>query len=259
MILRAYRSFSGIVLLSLFVVSYTGFWVAESEGVVKDETIKKAFLCIQNKNVVLPSTEITAHVQKSYSALNGLASDFSQVSYLASLDEEETSFGHMSFLASKSPQGVNDKAAKMRWEYTKPEPQQFIVDGSTVWFYQALDRQVVVDEVRSLLLSEVPLAFLMGVGNLSEKFKLDKTCETAQGILLFMTVKDEKQSGQLDSFRLLVSPSSWLPYGAQILDLGGNTTTILFTKLQVNKKLPLELFKPNWPASIDIIDKRKQE
>jgi outer membrane lipoprotein-sorting protein len=220
-------------------------------GAQEVESVTKAFIC-KEKVSSKEGESMLKNVEKAYGAVKALKAQFYQVSYLASLDERESSEGNMSFVASQD----REHGVAMRWDYLKPEPQTFLIKGATVWFYQALDKQVIVDNVSKLLISDAPVAFLLGVAKLRESFVLTRTCRTNQGIALTLRDSRSEKQGQLDYFILLVSPESWLPIGAEVIDLSANKTTILFDKLEVNGTIAAEVFEPSWPSTVDVIDRR---
>lgn len=222
-----------LVLVTMFLV--LAIAVADSSS---DE-----FRCLesgQSKPVTLEN------VQSSYSKLRGMRSSFVQVSYLASLDEQEESAGVLYYEAP----------GRMRWQYERPEKQRFIVNQKDVWFYQEVDKQVVVDSLDAVVMSDLPLTFLMGIGTLSDQFKVERQCRAASGVVMELVGRSKQQAGQLDRLILLVDASQYLPKGARVVDLAGNITTIVFEKSDYNPKLGAELFAPDWPDYIDIIDRR---
>lgn len=212
--------------------------------VVMADASSAKFQCAGSESSELVSLE---QVQSSYSKLKGMRSAFLQVSYLASLDEQEESAGVLFYQAP----------GKMRWQYERPEKQRFIINQKDVWFYQELDKQVVVDSLDSVVLSDLPLTFLMGIGTLGEQFRVERQCRASSGVLLELVAREKEKAGQLDRLVLLLEASRYLPIGARIVDLAGNITTILFEKPKYDPQLDKELFAPDWPDYIDIIDRRR--
>ena len=64
------------------------------------------------------------------------------------------------------------KGGKVRWDYDDPEPKLFVADGSTLWVYEPLEEQVLVDRAFSTQKLSGSLAFLWGEGQLSEDFEI---------------------------------------------------------------------------------------
>ena len=190
--------------------------------------------------------ELLVKVQSAYQKLSGLEASFTQQSYLAALDSFEISGGVVSFL----------RPGKMRWEYLNPEKQTFLLTESLMYFYQPSQRQVVVDEVSKVLLSDLPVSFLAGVGDLSKSFTVKEACEGSAGLLIRLQPKKEREDEPLKGFVLLVQKGLYLPLGAEVTDAGGNKTLIVLKNLKIDPSFPLDLFKFSYPEGVDIIDKR---
>ena len=183
-------------------------------------------------------------VQAAYGKLDSFTAEFQQHSYLAALDSYESSAGTVWF---KRP-------GKMRWDYRTPEEQLFVTKDSTLWLYQPVERQLLIDDFKSLFLNDMPVSFILGIGNLSEQFNLISACQGPEDIVLELSPKEADEA--LEIFRLTVSESGY-PTGAQINDLGGNSTSIVFRKFDRSGKFLAKVFEPDFPKGIDITDRRK--
>jgi outer membrane lipoprotein carrier protein len=211
-----------------------------------------AFECSQGSE--MPSTEaqqLLAKVQTTYASIETLHGNFKQDSYVAALDEQETSSGEMWF----------GKPGKMRWVYAKPRPQTVVINGGTLWLYQPENRQVVIDDIGNVLLSSLPVSFMMGLGNLSRDFELKGACRTGEGVVLrLIPQKKEGRSDQgeaLEGFDLLVDAAQGLPKGAKISSLGGNETAIVFSELSTKGGIqPAGRFVLEYPKGVDVMDRR---
>ena len=197
------------------------------------------------------ANDLLSKVQLKYSGIEALHGDFRQDSYVAALDEQESSSGEMWF----------GKPGKMRWVYTKPRPQVVVIGQGTLWLYQPENRQVVIDDIGNVLLSSLPVSFMMGLGNLSKDFDLKGACQGPEGVILRLVPhkKGEKDdSGEaLEGFDLLVDGTQFLPKGAKISSLGGNLTSIVFSNLST--KVPAQdpgRFVLEYPKGVDVIDRR---
>ena len=203
-----------------------------------------AFTCVKP----LPSdTALLGKVQSQYAKVGTLSSHFTQASYLAALDTAEESSGQMYF----------QKPGKMRWNYVAPDEQVFIVDEKTLWFYQATDKQVVVDNFSDVLISDLPVAFVMGLGDLSRDFKLKDMCQSEKGIVLNLVPASASHGKDLQGFGLLIDAKENTPKGAKVTDVSGNQTTILFDEQKTNVSVASDIFTPTFPAGVDMIDRRK--
>jgi outer membrane lipoprotein carrier protein len=236
---------TGLVLLSnFFVIS-----AARAEP--------REFLCEPNSDNRLSSSELQEALNKTqerYEGIAALRASFEQDSFLKALEISEQSGGTVVFA----------KPGKMRWEYSKPEPQTFLIADSTFWLYQPREKQLLIDKMEQMLLSELPVAFLMGIGSLKEQFIADSGCRNFDGIVLKLLPKikgvtNGSKDEQLRMFTLLIGSSTYLPVGAKTLDVGGNETAILLRDLVIEPKLPSDFFEASFPSDIDVQDRRAKK
>jgi len=192
-------------------------------------------------------------VQSRYQALTVVRASFTQDSYLAALDTAESSQGTVVFR----------KPGRMKWSYKTPEQQEFVLKDRTVWFYQPEIKQVLIDEISEVVLTDLPVAFLMGVGKLREGFVLKGGCASSEGTVLELDPKQSAQGAEapaqkensLKGIRLLVSPEG-LPAGVQVFDVVGNITTIALQALKESSEVGESEFLVEYPAGTDVNDRR---
>lgn len=224
-----------LALLIIFLFPLTAF------------ALDAAFECQGAKlKAELASTEL-AKVQSRYAKVESLKAEFAQHSYMSALDISENSMGEVLF----------QRPGLMRWEYAVPHPQTFLVREKTMWFFQPREKQVLIDTLSDVLISELPVAFLLGLGNLTQDFKLVSACTTKQGLKFELQEKPNqaKSAGNLAGFQLAVD-AEHLPSGAIITDVGGNVTRIVLKKTVVNTAITASEFAATFPSGIDIIDRR---
>ncbi len=207
-----------------------------------------SFRCVSP--IVSDTESFIYRAQSAYAKVSTVKARFMQESYLASLDISELSTGLMWF----------DRSGKMKWHYDQPEEQVFLLENNTVRLYQVPDKQVIIQSFSDVFLSDLPVSFLLGVGNLSQSFSLEKACKTTVGTLLFLrplaTTSTEGQ--ELSSFELLVDNEFFEPLGARILDISGNVTKLLLSERERNIVLSDTQFALNYPPGTDIQDRREE-
>lgn len=188
-------------------------------------------------------------IQKSYAKVTTVASSFGQVAYLSALDVQEVSTGRVWY----------EKPGKMRWRYESPEVQEFGIAGSAVVLYQEADKQVIVDEAKSVLLSDLPVSFLLGLGNLKRDFTLLEMCDGEGGMLLTVVPKDAKTQEGVRLLKLAVDKDSLRPLGAEVTDEAGNITTIRLVGPAWNTPISTSELTVSYPKGIDVVDRRQPE
>jgi outer membrane lipoprotein carrier protein len=212
----------------------------------------KAFECKAGEELTSSQAkDLLAKVQIHYSGLDALHGEFQQDSYVAALDEQESSAGEMWF----------GKPGKMRWVYASPREQIVVINQGTLWLYQPDKQQVLIDDIGKVLLSSLPVSFMMGIGNVTRDFELKGACHGLEGVILRLVPKraeEKSDSGDaLEGFDLLVDNAQSLPKGAKISSLGGNVTAIIFKNLtSQGVRADSRRFVLEYPKGVDIMDRR---
>lgn len=209
----------------------------------------RAFVCAKEP---VPESVTAAvalrKVQDSYMALESMRARFRQESYLAALDSSEVSEGVVLY----------QRPGKMRWEYQKPESQLFVLRERTMWLFQASENQLVIDNLADVFITDLPVAFLMGLGDISRDFNLKSVCRNGDGLVFELAPRagGSNRDNQLGLFKLLVEDGTYLPKGALVRDVVGNTTAITFGAISRDVAVPAGAFSVSAPAGADIIDRR---
>lgn len=221
----------------------------------------RAFECYPDQKLAEEDGKaVMSRVQVRYMDIATLHGEFSQESYVAALDHGEQSSGQMWF----------SKPGQMRWEYEEPRAQSVIIRDNTLWLYQPDKGQVMIDDISDVLLSQLPVAFMSGLGNLSKDFSFKGACKSPEGIVLSLVPKPAKkgrgakESGvgndELEGFELLVSPGQNLPQGARVTSLGGNVTAIVFRHTKTSGvEIKPSTFVLDYPNGVDIMDRRQKK
>lgn len=189
--------------------------------------------------------KILSDVDERYQGLNQLEANFIQDSYFVGLATERTSSGKVYF----------KKPGQMDWIYESPESQRFVSNGNTFWFYQPELKQVTITDFKQSFQSDLPVSFLLGVGQLRRDFTVDKYCESSEGIVLELAPIGDDTT--LSKFTLLVAKGSLTPMGARVLDVGGNETSIKFQSISFNSIIDPKRFDFQIPKGVDILDQRQ--
>ncbi len=192
------------------------------------------------------SKNILTSVQSRYRGVQSFEAEFAQESHLSSLNDREFSKGRLSFQNNA-----------MRWHYISPEEEVFLAKDRTIWYYQVLDRQVLIQNFSERFSSDLPLSFLLGIGDLERDFTLLKRCRAGKNYLIELSPK--KDSEELKRFQLLVRADDFVVVGAKLNDAVGNSTAFILSITSLNKALTEDLFAANFPAGVDIIDKRTDD
>ena len=202
-----------------------------------------AFVCERSME---RTSSLLLKTQAAYENVAHYSADFRQYSFLAALDVSEQSTGKMYF----------SRPGKMRWEYSAPDEQIFVTNDGVLWLYQPLDKQLELGNFRDAFITDLPVSFLMGVGNLRQKFDLKSACHSSEGLVLELSPKRAKDEEALKGFKLLVSSEDYRPLGAEVEDVSGNVTAFILTNSTILDDADGSLYKIDVPDGTDVIDRR---
>src|SRR5712691_7141003 len=118
--------------------------------------------------------QIVDNLQKTYDSAADFTADLRQETELKTINRTLKASGKVSF---KRP-------GKMLWRYDEPKGQWVLADGKNIYFYQPDQGQVLKSPLQNAFRSDVPLTFLLGIGNLKRDFKVtSKGMEGGQHVL----------------------------------------------------------------------------
>jgi outer membrane lipoprotein-sorting protein len=210
--------------------------------------LNQLFYCSSKSKVSIAKSDLLNKIQTNYSSLKTFEARFKQSSYLAALDEGEISSGTTFYKAF----------GRMRWDYLVPELKTFILDEKKVIYYVPADRQAVVEQLDKVLITKLPVSFLLGVGTLAEKFIIKGTpCHNKSALVVDLEAKKAEEQGDLKSFLLRIDSKSFYPIGAKIIDVGGNINIFVFEESKYNELLPKDTFKLKKSEEVFLQDNTK--
>jgi outer membrane lipoprotein carrier protein len=156
-----------------------------------------------------------------------------------------------------------------RWEYAAPTVQEIVSDGRTVWVYlpennQVLESPLPADDGQQ---RDDPLAFLTGLGQLSQRFKIDwaSPARSEQGDYR-LVLRPLQPSALVERLELSVVPaavqgqagrSGRRPvYPLRSATVYGSTdsrTTIIFSNVRLNQGLAEGRFQFQIPEGVEVL------
>ncbi len=209
-----------------------------------------------------PLKEVVATLEQGYRLLNDVQADFTQRTTIASVKREERGAGEL--FMKKAANGPT----MFRFDYSKPH-QQIISNGKKVWYYLPDNRQVMVADVSSFFEggNSVALNYLAGMGSVSKDFTTrfvgDGRDKKGDYVLELIPKKPTQAMAKL---RLTISAHAVeqyhengearnpFPIKASVLfDRLGNTTTIEFSKVRVNRGMANSQFNFKIPQGVEVI------
>ncbi len=190
-----------------------------------------------------PVKDVIAKMQAFYVKTKDLKGPFKQVFTDALYNRERTSWGYF----------YVKKPGMMRWNYVKPEKKSFIADGKELWVYEPEDKQAFRNPLNTTNLS-TGLTFLLGTGDLNKEFEASYATEKlgAPGDLV-IKLTPRKPTAQYKHIILVVKPGDYTVTESMVVGKN-NANHLIFTKLELNTKVPRSQFVFKPPAGVRVIN-----
>lgn len=186
--------------------------------------------------------QVVDALQKNYDATIDFIADFQQETEVKTLNRSLKAWGKLSF---KRP-------GKMLWRYEEPKGQIVMTDGSHLYFLQPEQNQVIKSPLKNAFRSDIPLSFLLGLGNLKKDFNaVLKATEKDEYIL---RLEPRGEAGGFSEILLGVSRSSADIAWVSIRDAANNLTSLRFSNMKKGVGLKDSLFRINIPQGVDIVE-----
>ena len=191
---------------------------------------------------------LIANIQKAYEQTPAFTADFVQVSTLTSIQRQQTSSGRLYI----------EKPHAIRWEYTQPEAQTILYDGTVLRIYTPRRHQLLQNVVDASQRSNVALLFLAGVGNLRDAFIVTELPNTDAG-MASLHLQPRSPQASFAELQVAVNAHSYFVERLLIQDHIGNLTEIRLSALQVAPSLPQHTFDFTPPPGTEIITPPRPE
>jgi outer membrane lipoprotein carrier protein len=187
---------------------------------------------------------VVANVQKFYDGTNTFSADFAQTYTVKAYNQTKNSTGHVIF----------NKPGKMDWTYKDPAGNRVVSDGTTVWVYEAANKQMYQQTVTQ---AQYPaaLAFLTGQGQLAKLFNFTMcpgaTMQFPGGDVLVGT--PVTPNAAYEKVLFYVDQATSQVRRVLILDGQGNRNRFDFNTPVVNQPVPATQFVFTPPPGTTII------
>lgn len=186
--------------------------------------------------------QIVDALQKSYDATADFVADFQQETEVKTLNRSLKAWGTVSF---KRP-------GKMLWRYDEPKGQLVLADEKHLYFLQPEENQVIKTPLKSAFRSDVPLSFLLGLGNLKKDFKVAlQASEKDQHIL---RLEPRAETGGFSEILLGVNRNTFDIMSVSIRDAANNLTSLRFSNMKKGVGLQDSLFRIKIPDGVDVVE-----
>jgi outer membrane lipoprotein carrier protein len=190
------------------------------------------------------AAELTQALQRRYDGIRDFSADFVHTYKGGALKKTLSERGRVQI----------KKPGRMRWDYTSPEPKQFVSDGTKIYFYVPADKQVLVSDVPADTQGASPALFLAGKARLATEFTpsiIDLPEGLPAGTRALKLVPKSKQP-DYDWLVLAVDPATLAIRGLMTVDAQGGTSSFAFTNLKENAGLADNQFEFKAPRGVDV-------
>ncbi len=185
---------------------------------------------------------VVDRLQKNYDTTSDFVAEFRQETEVKTLNRSLKAAGKLSF---KRP-------GKMLWRYDKPKDQFVLTDGEFLYFYQPEQNQIIKSPLKNAFRTDIPLSFLLGLGNLKKDFNASlHAIEENQYIL---RLESKGDAGGYSDIRLGVRKHTADIAWVSVRDGAGNLTTLRFSEMRKGVGVQDTLFQLQIPEGADIVE-----
>jgi outer membrane lipoprotein carrier protein len=190
--------------------------------------------------------EILTQVQANYEKINDFYAKFAQEATVRALNQVEKAEGEVWF----------KKPGKMRWNYYKPDKQEIVSDGRTIWLYNHEEKQVVESPLTEVVDTPTTTTLLSGLGNVKKQFNASFSkvgFPDEDGYLIDLTPKEDKSEEKYDKVTIAVDKKDMMVKTIYLYDPFGNLTKVRLRDIEINKGIPDSLFNLKVPKGVEVI------
>ncbi len=146
------------------------------------------------------------------------------------------------------------RPGRWRFDYTSPEPKQFVSDGETVYAHFPDDHEVIVSQVPPDVGASNPAAFLAGRGDLARDFTASHAAapDAPRGTWV-IRLTPLRADADYEWLELTVDRSNLEIRRMATTDFQGAVSTFLFSNLKENRGLSDNVFAFEIPRDTDVI------
>lgn len=190
-----------------------------------------------------PSAEVVVDaLQRTYDATVDFVADFRQETEVKTLGRSLKATGKLSF---KRP-------GKMLWNYETPKGQFVLADGKHLFFYQPDQNQVIKSPLKNAFRGDIPLSFLLGLGNLKKDFNATlKSSDESQNVL---RLEPKGEAGGYNEILVGVGKATSDIIWVSVRDAASNLTTLRFSAMRKGVGLKDSLFQAQIPSGADVVE-----
>ncbi|MBN1407569.1 MAG: outer membrane lipoprotein chaperone LolA [Calditrichaceae bacterium] len=187
--------------------------------------------------------KIISKVQDKYDKMKFLTAAFKQVETFKLTGSQTENTGKI-YIADGN---------KYRFE---SEDQIVVTDGESVWTYNSISKQLLIDEVRENSGALIPRDLLFTYPQKYYATLLSESKENDKKIYLIRLDPKDQVYGYVKSLKIWVEDGEWLIHKIEATDVNGNKSLYEITNQDTKSKINDELFKFTPTEGVDVVDMR---
>ena len=187
--------------------------------------------------------DIIKKVQKKYDDIENFEASFEKVETFQLTGTKNVTSGKLYIKNGK----------KYRFE---TEDQLVVSDGQTVWTYNRINNQVLIDKVRKNSGALLPRDILFKFPKTHYATLIDQKKINGKKVYIVKLDPKEEVQGYFSSIKIWVLDKEWQIIKIEITDLNGNKSIFNLSGINTQKKLPDDLFTFKASPDMDVVDMR---
>lgn len=203
-------------------------------------------VAVSQPKASLTAQEVLERVREKYAKVDDASAEFTQKVSLKYAKIEQTFSGTVAM----------KKGNKYRIE---SEQQTIVTDGTTVWVYSPVNKQVLIDSYKERSTTFSPEQFLLG---LPRNFLATLVDDDAAGPHTSYVLKLSPKAGAskvLKSLKVWVDDSDWSVRYLDYVDMNETRTTYSLKGIRFNAGIPNDRFVFVIPDHVEVVDLRTSE
>lgn len=188
--------------------------------------------------------KIIKKVQNTYDDMDNLTASFVQVETFKLTGTQTETAGKIYIKEGK----------KYRFE---SEDQVVVTDGKSVWTYNNISKQLLIDHVRENSGALLPRDMLFKYPKNHYASLLGEEKDGSENVFVVRLDPKEDNAGFLSYVKLWIRDKTWLIQKIEAVDLNGNSSLYKIKNIDARTKLADSLFTYSAPAGAEVVDMRK--
>lgn len=175
------------------------------------------------------AADVVSRLQQKYDTIATMTAAFTQDAYSKTLKKSLLSEGRVWF----------KKPGKMKWLYQKPNNDELISNGKTLWAYQRDINQVMKKDADWS--AGIATDFLSGIGDLTRHFKV--TLESEKGRAYRLALVPKEPQAAIKKIFIEADKTTLIIEKTVVEDVYGNETRVTMRDVRINTPVEDSLFE----------------